>query len=108
MTLNDPVYVEAAQALARRIWREGGSLPDERAQFALRLCLARPPEPPQVQAIVKLYESELAHFQQHPDAARQLATEPLGPAPADMDLPQLAAWTVVANTLLNLDGLLTK
>lgn len=108
VTLNDPVYVEAAQALARRICREGGSGTEERASFALRLCLSRPPQDPHVQAIAMLYQSERDHFQQQPDAARQMATEPLGPAPADLELAELAAWTVVANTLLNLDGLLTK
>src|SRR5262249_60815782 len=45
VTLNDPVYVEAAQALARRIVREGGSTPEERARFVLRLCLVRAPGP---------------------------------------------------------------
>src|SRR4029077_4371405 len=42
VTLNDPVYVEAAQALARRIIKEGGATPEERVRFALRLCLCRP------------------------------------------------------------------
>ncbi len=50
VTLNDPVYVEAAQALARRIVREGGSNPEDRARYALRLCLCRPPKPEQVGA----------------------------------------------------------
>ncbi len=45
VTLNDPVYVEAAQALSRRIMTEGGHSPRERCQFALRLCLARPAMP---------------------------------------------------------------
>src|SRR5207245_10274683 len=43
VTLNDPVYVEAAQALARRIMKEGGMMPEDRVKFALRLCLCRPP-----------------------------------------------------------------
>ena len=41
VTLNDPVYVEAAQALARRIVREGGTIGEDRVRFALRLCLGR-------------------------------------------------------------------
>ena len=41
-------------------------------------------------------------------AAHALATEPLGKVPAGLDEPELAAWTVVANVLLNLDGVLTK
>ena len=56
VTLNDPVYVEAAQALARRIVREGGSNPEDRARYALRLCLCRPPKPEQVAHLIELYQ----------------------------------------------------
>jgi hypothetical protein len=108
VTLNDPVYVEAAQALARRIVLEGGATVDDRVQFGLRLCLCRPPRPGQAQELVKLYDEELAHYRQDADAALKLATSPLGPLPSDMDPSELAAWTVLANVLLNLDGVLTK
>ena len=43
VTLNDPVYVEAAQALARRTMAKGGATTAEKAAFAFRLCLVRPP-----------------------------------------------------------------
>lgn len=108
VTLNDPVYVEAAQALARRIVREGGSSARERARYGLRLCLCRPPQEQQVQHLLKLFQSELEHYRKDAKAALALATEPLGPLPPDMDAAELAAWTVVANVLLNLDGVLTK
>jgi hypothetical protein len=108
VTLNDPVYVEAAQALARQLVREGGSTPRDRARYGLRLCLARPPHDEQVADLVSLYESELAHYRADPTAALALATEPLGPLPEGLDAAELAAWTVVANVLLNLDGVLTK
>ncbi|HEV3165231.1 MAG TPA: DUF1553 domain-containing protein [Isosphaeraceae bacterium] len=108
VTLNDPVYVEAAQALARRIVREGGSTVEDRARFGLRLCLGRPPEDDEVNVLKDLFEREQAHFRDHRDDARALATEPLGPLPAEMDPADLASWTTVANILLNLDGVLTK
>ena len=108
VTLNDPVYVEAAQALARRIVGEGGASTLERARFALRLCLARPPREDQVQQLVTLYDQELAHYQKDLKSAEQLATDPLGPLPKEMDPAELAAWTVIGNVLLNLDGVLTK
>jgi hypothetical protein len=108
VTLNDPVYVEAAQALARRIVREGGATPAERAQFGLQLCLVRPPHATQVDQIVALYTQELADFRADVKAAEQLATDPLGPLPSGMDAAELAAWTVVGNVLLNLDGVLMK
>ena len=108
VTLNDPVYVEAAQALARRITAEGGATPEERATFALKLCLARPASPEQVKQVVSLYQSEAAHYKTDAAAAQMMATDPLGPLPAGADAAELAAWTVVSNVLLNLDGVLTK
>jgi mono/diheme cytochrome c family protein len=108
VTLNDPVYVEAAQALARRIVKEGGATAEGRARFGLRLCLCRPPLSGQVRQVVELYQSERAHYRKDAKAARALAAEPLGSVPAGMDAGELAAWTVVANVLLNQDGVLTK
>lgn len=108
VTLNDPVYVECAQALARRIIQEGGDTTESRVRFGLLLCLARPPADVQVQRLVSLFETERAAFAQDPDAARKLATEPLGPLPAGLNAVDAAAWTVVANVLLNLDAVLTK
>ena len=108
VTMNDPCYVEASQALARRILQEGGASPAERAAWALKLCLARPATQPQIDAIVALYESELAHYQTDPAAAEKLATDPLGKLPDGLNAAEAAAWTVVANVLLNMDGVLMK
>jgi hypothetical protein len=108
VTLNDPVYVEAAQSLARRLVKEGGATPADRARFGLQLCLARPAQDTQVEQLVKLYEQELTDYQGDTAAATKLATEPLGQLPEGMDPAELAAWTVVSNVLLNLDGVLTK
>jgi Protein of unknown function (DUF1553) len=108
VTMNDPAYVEMSQALGRRIVREGGVTTADRARYALRLVLARPPRASQVTALIALYDRELARFRSDPEAAEKLATEPLGPLPEGMDAAAQAAWTVVANVLLNLDGVLTK
>jgi hypothetical protein len=108
VTLNDPVYVEAAQALARRIGKEGGATVEERARFGLRLCLARPPKMEEVASVTALFRTEWEHYRKDATAALELATVPLGPLPKGMDAGELAAWTVVANVLLNLDGVLTK
>jgi Protein of unknown function (DUF1553) len=108
VTLNDPVYVEAAQALARRLVREGGASVDDRIRFGLELCLVRSADPRQIASLRKLFEDELAHYRGQPDAARRLASEPLGPLADGVDPAEAAAWTVVANVLLNLDGVLTK
>src|SRR6185295_11272936 len=106
--LNDPVFVEAAQSLGRRVAREGGASPAERVAFALRLCLVRQPRPEQVDALVRLYQSEREHYSARSKDALQVATDPLGPLPAGSDPAELAAWSVVSATLLNHDGLLTR
>jgi hypothetical protein len=108
VTLNDPCFFEAAQALARRIMREGGTSVEDRARFGLELCLCQAAQHVQIDHMVKLYESELRHYRSDPKNAVTLATEPLGPLPDGWDPAETAAWTVVANVLLNLDGVLTK
>ena len=108
VTMNDPVFVECAQALGRRIVREGGSDTGSRIRYGLQLCLSRPPENAQVKALASLYEDELATYRGDPAGALKLSTEPLGPLPAGADAAEMAAWVVVANVLLNLDAILTK
>jgi hypothetical protein len=108
VTLNDPVFVEAAQALARRIVAEGGTSPEACAAYGLKLCLSRPAQPAQVRELAALYQQELARYRSDLAAAQAMATDPLGPLPAGHNPAELAAWTVVSNVLLNLDGVLTK
>ena len=108
VTMNDPVFVECSQALARRIMREGGEDAAARVQFGLRLCLGRPPSDDQVKTLLGLYEKEAAAYQTDPEGATKLATQPLGPLPEGSDAAETAAYTVVANVLLNLDAILTK
>ena len=108
MTLNDPVYIEAAQALARRVVREGGPTPADKARYGFRLCLARAATDVEAARLVQLYESSRERLARQPQEAKKLATQPLGPLPAGADAVQLAAWTVVGNVLLNLDELLMR
>ncbi|MHB1557546.1 MAG: PSD1 and planctomycete cytochrome C domain-containing protein [Isosphaeraceae bacterium] len=108
VTMNDPVYVEAAQALARRIVRDGGRDTTARMRFALTLCQCRPPRPEQIEPLLALHSAELDRYRKDRAAAVALATEPIGPAPAGVDPADLAAWTAVANVLLNLDSVLSR
>ncbi len=108
VTMNDPVYVEAAQGLARRAVREAGSTVEERAGYMFRLALVRPPRAEELERLVALYQSELDHYRAHPEAAKQLVGKTLGPPPAGLDAAELAAWTVVGNVVFNLDEALTK
>jgi hypothetical protein len=106
--LNDPVYVEAAQALARRIMELGDVEPAARIAYAVRLVLARPAEAGEVKRLQKLFDSEVVHYRHDVDAADQLANSELGPSDKPYDIAELAAWTVVSNVLLNLDETLSK
>jgi hypothetical protein len=108
VTLNDPVYVEAAEALARRILKEGGTTPQERAKYGLELVQCRPATDEQVKSILELCKAEMEHYRADAKAAGQMATDQLGPLPPGMEAPEAAAWTVVANVLLNMDAVLTK
>ena len=108
VTLNDPVYVEAAQAMARRIVKEGGDTTAAKVTFAFRTVLTRPPSEKETQRLVDLFDKARAQYEKDPAKAHAMATKPLGAAPKDMNVTDLAAWTVVANVLLNLDETLAK
>ncbi len=107
-TLNDPSFVEAAEALARRMMKETQGDAAKRAAYGFRLCVARPPRADELKRLVALYEQELAEFKSDAKAAEKMATSELGKPAENMSIEELAAWTVVANVLLNLDETITK
>ncbi|MFO0912737.1 MAG: PSD1 and planctomycete cytochrome C domain-containing protein [Pirellulales bacterium] len=107
VTLNDPVYIEAAQALARRTLAQPGT-PAERAAQLHRWVLTRPATETEISELVALFDDSQQHFAAHLEAATALATNPLGPLPADMSAAEAASWTVVANVVLNLDETLSR
>ena len=107
VTLNDPVYVEAAQAFARRI-AESAKEPEARARFAIQEALLRPARPAEIATLTLLYSDTFADFAARPADAMKLASDPLGALPKDSDPAEFAALTVVANVVLNLDEMLMK
>jgi hypothetical protein len=108
VTMNDAVYVEAAQALARRMIAEGGPIASDRAAHGFRLCLAREPTPEEVDVMLALVADEYARYREHPADAVAAATDPLGPLPDGADAAEVAAWTIAASVLLNLDEFITR
>ena len=110
VTLNDPAYIEAAQALARRVFSESADKADTRGQIAraLELDLVRPARPEELDRLLALYDGQLAIYKADPEAAKTMATAPLGPLPDDLPAPQAAALTIVCNVLLNLDEVFQK
>ncbi|HND53704.1 MAG TPA: DUF1553 domain-containing protein, partial [Pirellulaceae bacterium] len=104
---NDPTYVEASRKLAERMLGESMSN-RERIARAFRSATARAPSDRELAVLERVYQQQLAAFRQKPDDARKLLA--VGEAPRDekLDAAELAAWTVVASTILNLDEVLTK
>ena len=105
ITLNDPVFVEAAQALARRMLDEAEGDASRLAR-GLELSLARPADPRRVAVLAELLATARRDFAARPDDARRFATEPLGALPGGTDPVEAAAFTLVANVLLNQDAFL--
>ncbi len=107
--LNDRATFEAARALGERMRHDSaaGTTTSSRVSYGFRLCVSRAPGAEEVARLVELFEEERRHYQSTPDAAHSLATNggPAGSADAAADA---AAWTIVANVLLNLDETLTK
>jgi TolA-binding protein len=106
--LNDPAYVEAAQALARQIVKYDNVDVAARATYAFRRVLSRQPAAEEVQQMVALFDSERSHYQKEPDAALKMALGETGQPEQGSNVAELAAWTVVSNVLLNLDETLNN
>jgi len=108
VTLNDPVFVEASQGLARRLLKEGPADTTGRLQLAFRLCVARAADAHELKALETLLQRSLATYRKDPALATKMATQPLGPANKGADLAELAAWTAVAGVMMNLDEFLMR
>jgi hypothetical protein len=112
-TLNDPVYVEAAQALARRVQKEAKDVPSQIQRLYL-IALSRPATEAESKRLQELYQSELETFKKQPTEAAKLAGDATKlvddpkAKPTPEQLQQQAAWTAVCNVVLNLDETLCK
>jgi hypothetical protein len=105
--LNDPVYVEAAQALARRVlWEKPAANVEERIRHAFELCVARAPADSELKTLRRLFEAQLKASRQEPAAAEQLVGK--FSKPEGVSMAEFAAWYSVATALLNLDETITK
>jgi hypothetical protein len=106
--LNDPVFVEAAQALARRSMLEAGQDIDDRLDLLFVCTLGREPRDRERDVLRKLYDAALEHAHRDSEAAHALATNPRGPLPEAMPSDDAAAMTTVCNVMLNLDEVLNR
>jgi mono/diheme cytochrome c family protein len=106
--LNDPTYVEAARLLGQRMMREGGPALDSRLTHGFRLLLARRPKPEELSTLRSAWERARSGFVAAPGSAEALLSVGEAKADASQDPVELAAFTMVASTLLNLDESVTK
>jgi hypothetical protein len=105
--MNEVTFVEAARMLAQRMMTAAAT-PGERITWAFRLALARQPSASELAILEQNLARHLDQFRERPGAADQLLL--VGEAPRDvkLDSSELAAYTVVANLILNLDEMVTK
>ncbi len=108
VTLNDPTYVEAARAMAQKVLREGGRDVNSRIVYAFRLALARKPSAQELKVLRGLLAQQMANYRREKKAADELLRVGESKADDKIDRAELAAWTVVASAILNLDETVTK
>ncbi|WP_169981299.1 PSD1 and planctomycete cytochrome C domain-containing protein [Tautonia rosea] len=106
--LNDPAYVEAARSFAELILREGGSTSDDRFDWAFLHGLSRTPRPAEREVLHAQLEKHLAAYRTDRKSATELLSIGARPVPVEFDVAELAAWTNVARTLLNLHATITR
>ena len=102
VTLNDPVYVEMAQALARNMWESEAQDPAQQIAFGYQWALIAPIPESTLGSLTSLYETSVQHYSSQPDSVRAQA------AGQEQATPEQAALVQIASSLLNLDAYLTK
>jgi hypothetical protein len=105
--LNDVTFVEAARVLAQRVLKEKAT-PAERLTLAFRLLTCRRPRPSELSLLLAALEKHEATYRARPDQAMALASAGEFPRDESLDPGELAAYTAIANLLLNLDEVITK
>lgn len=105
--MNDPVMVEAAQALARRLCLEVNEPRARLIEGFLRVT-GRTPDAPEVDTLLELANSVRIALASDRSSAEKVACLPLGPLPRDADVLEIASWTLVAQALLTMDEAITR
>jgi hypothetical protein len=106
--MNDPTYVEASRKLAERVMTEAGATPEGRIAFAFRLATARRPRPAEVAVLRQIFDGQLTAFRNDGRAALKLLCVGESGRNTKLDVPELAAWSVIASLILNLDEAITR
>jgi hypothetical protein len=105
--LNDPTYVEASRVLAQRAMTEAGADPQARIRFLFREAATHRPSAAEMRILLDLAQRRLDYYKKQPAQAAALVA--IGATKkANLEATELAAWTVVASTIFNLDQTITK
>ena len=108
VTMNDVQWVEAARALAERVIKEGGAQPEQRIRLMSEILLSHDPPAPMAKVLEGSVSQMEKHYAADPKAARDLVSAGEKKGDAAIPAPELAAWTMVASEMLNLDETVTK
>jgi hypothetical protein len=106
--MNDVTFVEASRALAERVMREVDGAPSDRLAHAFRLTLSRAPRPKELAVLVSGWDAQHVRFANDPAAAAELLKQGEFPDAPQFDRAELAAYTLLAGVILNLDETITK
>jgi hypothetical protein len=106
--MNDPTYVESARMLAQRMLDEEPKNVSRRIDLGFRLATGRRPTGQEARLLRTLETKELAEYKANPDRAKQLLSVGESKPDPKVQAAELAAWTTVASTILNLDETITK
>jgi len=106
--LNDVTYVESSRALAQRMVTEGGATQEAKLGFAFRTVLSRDPNAAEMKILKAQLDKNLTRYQTHPDDAHLLIGEGDLQTPKAVPASELAAYTLVASMILNLDETINK
>ncbi|MBM84093.1 MAG: hypothetical protein CMJ78_26365 [Planctomycetaceae bacterium] len=106
--LNDPTHIEAARKYAVRILVEGGESFEQRVDWAWKTALQRTPDAREVELLRTLHSHHLDHFKKNPTAATAFVRVGQSTSPQDITAVELAAWTSVCRSILNLHELITR
>jgi hypothetical protein len=105
--LNDPQFVEASRELAAHALKAAADV-DGRLDFITLRLIGRKLDPDERKIVSKTFDAALAEFQGNAEGATKLITTGATPPPKDAPVPELAAWTLVASQILNLDETITR
>ena len=108
LLLNDPQYFEAAQALTGRVVEANGKTAADRAAYLYRLCTARHATDETITELVGLFENQLTKYEHDEAAAKEIIGSEQQTPDQSLCPSEMAAWTIVANVILNMDEVVTN